>query len=111
MELQHTVGRSINDFGKKLLAIETALENEYFSKQQMKTFRRRILNWSYNKPDTLETTVIESMRNLEISILTDGKPHSQTARNIVNILRSEPNLFSDWAHSETAKLFTPELFL
>lgn len=77
----------------------------------MKTFRRRILNWSYNKSDTLETTVIESMRNLEISILTDGKPHSQTARNIVNILRSEPNLFSDWAHSETAKLLAPGLFL
>lgn len=76
----------------------------------MKTFRRRILNWSYNKPDTLETTVIESIRNLEISILTDDKPHPQTARDIVNILRSEPNLFSDWAHSDTAKLFAPELF-
>ena len=76
----------------------------------MKTFRQRILNWSYGKSDTLETTVKESIRNLEISILTDSKPHSQTARDIVNILRSEPNLFSDWAHSETAKLFTPELF-
>ena len=76
----------------------------------MKTFRQRILNWSYGKSDTLETTVIELMHNLEISILTDGKPHPQTARDIVSILRSEPNLFSDWAHSETAKLFTPELF-
>ena len=76
----------------------------------MKTFRQRILNWSYGKSDTLETTVIESMRNFEISILTDGKPHPQTARDKVNILRSEPSLFSDWSHSETAKLFTPELF-
>lgn len=96
---------------EKLIIIETTLENEYFSAQQMKTFRRRILNWSYNKPDTLETTVIESIRNLEISILTDGKPYPQTARNIVNIIRSEPNLFSDWAHSDTAKLFAPELFI
>ena len=96
---------------EKRIVIETALENEYFSAQQMKTFRRRILNWSYNKPDTLETTVIESIRNLEISILTDGKPHPQTARDIVNIIRSEPTLFSDWAHSDTAKLFTPEVFL
>ena len=96
---------------EKILSIEKKLENEYFSAQQMKTFRRRILNWSYNKPDTIETTVIESIRNLEISILTDDKPHPQTARDIVNILRSEPNLFSDWALSDTAKLFAPELFL
>lgn len=96
---------------EKLITIETTLENEYFSRPQMKTFRRRVLAWSYSKPETLETTVIESIRNLEISILTDGKPHPQTARDIVNVLRSEPRLFSDWAHSDTAKLFAPELFL
>ena len=96
---------------EKLITIETTLENEYFSRPQMKTFRHRILAWSYSKPETLETTVIESIRNLEISILTDGKPHPQTARDIVNVLRSEPRLFSDWAHSDTAKLFSPELFL
>lgn len=96
---------------EKILSIETKLENEYFSTQQMKTFRRRILNWSYNKPDTLETTVIESIRNLEVSILTDGDTHPQTARDTVNIIRSEPTIFSDWAHSDTAKLFAPELFL
>ena len=96
---------------EKILSIETKLENEYLSAQQMKTFRRRILNWSYNKPDTLETTVIESTRNLEISILTDGNTHPQTARDIVNIIRSELTIFSDWAHPETAKLFAPELFI
>ena len=96
---------------EKLITIETTLENEYFSRPQMKTFRHRILAWSYSKPETLETTVIESIRNLEISILTDGKPHPQTARDIVNIIRSEPTLFSDWAHSDTAKLFSPELFI
>lgn len=96
---------------EKLITIETTLENEYFSRPQMKTFRHRILAWSYSKPETLETTVIESIRNLEISILTDGKPHPQTARDIVNVLRSEPRLFSDWANSDTAKLFSPELFI
>ena len=96
---------------EKLITIETTLENEYFSRPQMKTFRHRILAWSFSKPETLETTVIESIRNLEISILTDGKPHPQTARDIVNVLRSEPRLFSDWAHSDTAKLFAPELFI
>lgn len=96
---------------EKLLAIEHKLENEFFSKQQMDTFRKRILSWAYNKEQTLETTVIEAIRNLEVSLLTGSEIHPQTARDIVNIMRNEPHLFSDWANSDTAKLFAPGLFI
>lgn len=77
----------------------------------MDTFRKRILSWAYNKPQTLETTVIDAIRNLEVLLLTGNEFHPQSARDIVNIMRNEPHLFSDWANFNTAKLFSPELFI
>ncbi len=77
----------------------------------MDTFRKRILSWTYNKPQTLETTVIDAIRNLEVLLLTGNEFHPQSARDIVNIMRNEQHLFSDWANFNTAKLFSPELFI
>ena len=77
----------------------------------MATFRHQIINWVFSKPDTLQTKVIDAIRNLEVALLTGEKPHPQVARDIVNIMRNSPNYFSDWANSDTAKLFAPELFI
>ena len=95
---------------QQILVIERELENKFFSREQMATFRKSVMNWRYYKPDTLYTKVIEAVRNLEVAILTDKKPHPQTARDIVNIIRNNPASFQEWHSSATAKLFVPELF-
>lgn len=96
---------------EKLLPIEHKLENEFFSKPQMDTFRKRILSWFYSKPLTLETTVIDAIRSLEVSLLTGFELLPQTALDIVNTMRSNPDVFTFWANSDTAKLFSPDLFI
>jgi hypothetical protein len=96
---------------EQLVTIETKLAKEFFSPEQMATFRRQIPYWIFDKPNTLQTQVIEAIRNLEVSLLTGLQPHPQQFRDIVNIMRNSPNYFSDWANSDTAKLFAPELFI
>lgn len=94
---------------QQILVIEQDLSNEYFSPEQMAKFRKSIANRRYYKPDTIYTQVIEAVRSLEVAILTDKKPHPQTARDIVNIIRNNPASFQEWHSSATAKLFVPEL--
>ena len=96
---------------EQLVTIETKLAKEFFSPEQMATFRRQIPYWIFDKPNTLQTQVIEAIRNLEVSLLTGLQSHPQQFRDIVNIMRNSPNYFSDWANSDTAKLFAPELFI
>lgn len=95
----------------KLLIIEQNLANEYFSEELMRALRNNTHSWRFHKGTDVRTNVIESIRNLEIAIITDDKPHPQTARDIVNVIRNNPTSFPEWQNSAVAKLFAPELFI
>ena len=95
----------------KLLVIEQNLAKEYFSEELLRALRNNTHSWRYHKGTDVRTNVIESIRNLEIAILTEDNPHPQTARDIVNVIRCNPTSFPEWHNSAVAKLFTPELFI
>lgn len=98
-----------NRLRSKLIEIETNLANTYFSPELMAAFRTATA-LHFEGSSILARTVINSIRTLELSLLTDNPPHPQFARDIVNTIRQNPAIFPEWHASDTAKLFTPELF-
>lgn len=101
--------REYNRIRSKLIAIETKLAENYFSKEQMQEFRNNVaahMDGVYSSVGD----VITAIQSLELAILNGEQPHPQTARDIVNVIRLNPDDFPFWHDSATAKLFTPPIF-
>lgn len=94
---------------QQLIAIETDLAEQYFSQEQMAVFRHEALT-GFSGTRYAVQIVVQSIRSLEVEMLLGRCPHPQAFRDIVNYIRQHLADFPEWHASDTAKLFSPEIF-
>ena len=92
----------------KLIAIENDLAEKFFSQELMASLRSEVLRRTFHLP--LRSKVIDSIRSIEVMLLSDVKVQQQSYFDIVNIIRENETVFPEWHNSATAELYTPPVF-
>lgn len=59
----------------------------------------------------LEEQIIRSLQSLEMMLVSDMQVHPQSFYDLVNIIREHEDIFPVWHSSETAKLYSPTIFV
>lgn len=96
------------DTRSKLISIEHRLESEYFSKELMDTLRTaNILHrWDMTLDAAQYRRIYQRIAAIEFSILRTSEYPIPSIIDTVNAIRiANGNIFSEWKHSDTAKLF------
>lgn len=94
----------------RLIKIENVLAETYFSQEQMDVFRQHVMN-QMRLCHPLEEQVIRSLQSLELMLVSDMQVHNQSFYDLVNIIREHSDIFLAWHVSETAKLYSPQIFV
>lgn len=94
---------------ERLIKIEDHLAETYFSQEQMTVFREKAMQLLISCNPT-DLKVIRSLQALEIKLLSDAQVKEQSFFDLVNIIRQNPNIFPEWYASDTASLFSPQIF-
>ncbi len=61
-------------------------------------------------PD-LEEHVIRSLQSYVLMLVSDMQVHTQSFYELVNIIREHEDVFPAWHASDTAKLYSPAIFV
>ena len=93
----------------QLQSIESVLAETYFSEAQMLVFRQMVMAWPANTLPVVRS-VITTIRQLILLLLTKHNLHVQQYYDVVNIIRQHPEEFPEWHSSPTAELYTPKVF-
>ena len=91
----------------QVIDLEASLAEEWFSPELMSALR------SENLRSDLTPTRGDIVRQTQAQIvayLKSGSFNSRRLADIVNYIRLNPESFSEWHKSETAKLFAPPIF-
>lgn len=94
----------------RLIKIENVLADTYFSQEQMTVFRQHVMN-QMRECSPLEEHVIRSLQSLEMMLVSDMQVHPQSFYDLVNIIREHEETFPAWHSSDTAKLYSPAVFV
>ncbi len=91
----------------QVIDLEASLAEEWFSPELMSALR------SENLRGDLTVKRSEIVRQVKVQVvgyLRSGSFNSRRLADIVNYIRLNPESFSEWHKSETAKLFAPPVF-
>ena len=97
----------------KAIDIEQRIAEEFVSPEQMNVFRSEVfaINWDFTLIQTMHTRIIEHLREIVVNVLRGNQLNIQGLRDIVDIMRKHEGQFAEFASSDTAKLFTPPIFV
>ncbi len=93
----------------QLQNIERVLAETYFSEAQMQVFRQVVMSWPTTTPPIVRS-VITTIQQLILMLLTKHQLHIQQYYDVVNIIRQHPDDFPAWHSSPVADLYTPKVF-
>ncbi|MDE7438459.1 MAG: hypothetical protein K2M93_08240 [Muribaculaceae bacterium] len=91
----------------QIIELETSLSEEWLSPELMSVLRAE------NLPSDLTEKrgiVVQQIKAQVVGCLRSGSFNSRRLADIVNYIRLNPESFSEWHQSDTAKLFTPPIF-
>lgn len=94
----------------RLIKIENVLAETYFSQEQMQVFRNKVMD-QMRTCHPLEEQIIRSLQSLEMMLVSDMQVHPQSFYDLVNIIREHEDIFPVWHASDTAKLYSPAIFV
>ena len=110
LAIREHIWDSYQQLHERLIKIENVLADTYFSQEQMQVFRTHVITQG-RTTTPLEDQVIRSLQSYELQLLTDIRVHPQCYYDLVNIIREHEEAFPAWHASDTAKLYSPAIFV
>ena len=87
--------------------LEASLAEEWFSPELMSALRSENLRGDLTEK---RSEIVRQVKAQVVGYLRSGSFNSRRLADIVNYIRLNPESFSEWHKSETAKLFAPPVF-
>lgn len=91
----------------QVIDLEASLAEEWLSPELMSALRSETLRGDLNEK---RCEIIRQIKTQVVAFLRSGSFSSRRIADIVNYIRLNPESFSEWHQSETAKLFAPPVF-
>ena len=91
----------------QVIDIEASLAEEWLSPEMMSALRSENLRGDLTEK---RSEIVRQVKAQVVGYLRSGSFNSRRLADIVNYIRLNPEFFSEWHQSETAKLFAPPLF-
>lgn len=91
----------------QVIDLEASLAEEWFSPELMSALRSENLRGDLTEK---RSEIVKQIKALVVGYLRSGSFISRRLADIVNYIRLNPESFSEWHKSETAKLFAPPVF-
>lgn len=91
----------------QVIDLEASLAEEWFSPELMSALRSENLRGDLTEQ---RHEIVRLVKVQIVAYLRVGSFNSRRLADIVNYIRLNPEFFSEWHQSETAKLFAPPLF-
>ena len=91
----------------QVIDIEASLAEEWFSTELMSSLRSENLRGDLTEK---RSETVRQVKAQVVGYLRSGSFNSRRLADIVNYIRLNPEFFSEWHQSETAKLFAPPVF-
>lgn len=92
----------------KVLDIEDSLAEEYFSHELMNVLRSEAVA---DTPNESYAWIVARMKPQIVDFIHDKPINQRKMIDIVNFIRNNPEEFPEWHNSDTAKLFSPPIFV
>lgn len=91
----------------QVIDLEASLAEEWFSPALMSALRSENLRGDLTEK---RSEIVKQVKAQVVGYLKGGSFNSRRLADIVNYIRLNPEFFSEWHQSETAKLFAPPVF-
>ena len=91
----------------QVIDLEASLAEEWFSPELMSALRSENLRGDLTEK---RSKIVRQVKAQVVGYLLSGSFNSRRLADIVNYIRLNPEFFSEWHQSETAKLFAPPVF-
>ena len=91
----------------QVIDLEASLAEEWFSPELMSALRSENLRGDLTRK---RSEIVKQVKAQVVGYLRSGSFNSRRLADIVNYIRLNPESFSEWHKSETAKLFAPPVF-
>lgn len=91
----------------QLIDLEASLSEEWLSPELMSALRSENLRGDLTSE---RGVIVRQVKAQVVGYLRSGSFNSRRLADIVNYIRLNPEFFSEWHQSETAKLFAPPVF-
>ena len=91
----------------QVIDLEASLAEEWFSPELMSALRSENLCGDLTGK---RSEIVKQVKAQVVGYLRSGSFNSRRLADIVNYIRLNPEFFSEWHQSETAKLFAPPVF-
>ena len=91
----------------QVIDLEASLAEEWFSPELMSALRSENLRGDLTQK---RSEIVRQVKAQVVGYLRTGSFNSRRLADIVNYIRLNPESFSEWHKSETAKLFAPPVF-
>ena len=91
----------------QVIDLEASLAEEWFSPELMSALRSENLRGDLTE---MRSEIVRQVKAQVVGYLRSGSFNSRRLADIVNYIRLNPEFFSEWHQSETAKLFAPPVF-
>ena len=91
----------------QVIDLEASLAEEWFSPELMSALRSENLRRDLTEK---RSEIVRQVKARVVGYLRSGSFNSRRLADIVNYIRLNPEFFSEWHQSETAKLFAPPVF-
>jgi hypothetical protein len=91
----------------QVIDLEASLAEEWFSPELMSALRSENLCGDLTQK---RSEIVRQIKAQVVGYLRSGSFNSRRLADIVNYIRMNPEFFSEWHQSETAKLFAPPVF-
>lgn len=91
----------------QVIDLEASLAEEWLSPELMSALRSENLRGDLTEK---RSEIVKQIKAQVVGYLRSGSFNSRRLADIVNYIRLNPEFFSEWHKSETAKLFAPPVF-
>ncbi len=91
----------------QVIDLEASLAEEWLSPELMSALRSENLRGDLTEK---RNEIVKQVKAQVVGYLRSGSFNSRRLADIVNYIRLNPEYFSEWHKSETAKLFAPPVF-
>ncbi|MGM9871391.1 MAG: DUF6712 family protein [Muribaculaceae bacterium] len=91
----------------QVIDLEASLAEEWLSPELMSALRTENLRGDLTEK---RSEIVRQVKAQVVGYLRSGSFNSRRLTDIVNYIRLNPEFFSEWHQSETAKLFAPPVF-
>lgn len=91
----------------QVIDLEASLAEEWLSPELMSALRSENLRGDLTEK---RNEIVQQVKAQVVGYLRSGSFNSRRLADIVNYIRLNPEFFSEWHQSETAKLFAPPVF-